>query len=65
MHDRVKPRHMYTVVDEYEKGKERWLTLQKRESQFRAKKYQLKADEIIKIPGQAKVHEENDIKEDI
>ena len=32
---------MYKIVEAYEKDGEQWLTVQKHESQFRVKKYQL------------------------
>ena len=43
---------MYRVIDIYEKDGEHWATIQKHETQFRVKKYQVKFAEIMLVPGQ-------------
>ena len=49
---KLKARQLYRIVDIYSKGNEPWATIQKHESQFRSKKYEVKLSEIILLPGQ-------------
>ena len=44
---------MYIVVDIFQQNSEQWCVLQKQETQFRAKKYQVKASEIVLVPNQS------------
>ena len=58
---KLKARQLYRIVDVYFKDKEKWVTIQKHDTQFRAKKYQVKAAEIIPLPGQAVSVSESDL----
>ena len=49
---KLKARQMYRIVDIYTKKDEAWATIQKHDTQFRAKKYEVKLSEIILLPGQ-------------
>ena len=49
---KLKARQLYKIVDIYSKNDEPWATIQKHESQFRSKKYEVKLSEIILLPGQ-------------
>ena len=63
---KLKQRSMHRVVDRYTKDNEEWATIQKHESQFRAKRYEMKLAELILIPGQATTNQEKDpIEEDM
>ena len=50
---KLKARQLYKVIEVYTKNDEHWATIQKHDSQFRSKKYQVKFSEIIPLPGQA------------
>ena len=50
---KLKARQLYKVIEVYTKNDEHWATIQKHDSQFRAKKYQVKFSEIFPLPGQA------------
>ena len=52
-HDKSKlrGRQIYKVVNTYFKDNEPWATLQKADTQFRAKSYEVKTSEIVPIPG--------------
>ena len=51
----MKARQLYRIVDIYELNDEKWVSIQKHDTQFRAKKYQVKVSEIIPLPGQTVV----------
>ena len=57
---KLRARQLYRVIDVYDKDSERWATIQKHDSQFRAKKYEVKLSEIIPLPGQAVSDSPND-----
>ena len=48
---KLRGREMYKIVDIYSNDDEIWATLQKTESQFRSKQYQVKTAEIFHVPG--------------
>ena len=50
---KLRARQMYIVVDIFQQNSEQWCVLQKQETQFRAKKYQVKASEIVLVPNQS------------
>ena len=52
---KLKARQLYRIVDIYELNDEKWVSIQKHDTQFRAKKYQVKVSEIIPLPGQTVV----------
>ena len=52
-------RHLYRVIEVYVKDGENWATIQKHETQFRVKKYQVKFAEIILVPGQPQQAEQS------
>ena len=60
---KIKPRHEYTIVKTFQKHGETYATIQKRESQFRSKRYDVKMTEIFPLPGQRKKDEENEEEE--
>ena len=47
---KLKSREMYKIVDIYNENNECWATLQKFDSQFRAKDYKVKTTEIFSVP---------------
>ena len=49
---KLKARQLYRIVDIYTKTNEPWASIQKHDSQFRAKKYEVKLAELILLPGQ-------------
>ena len=49
---KLKAREMYKVMDIYRENQETWATIQKHNTQFRRKKYEVKTAELILIPGQ-------------
>ena len=49
---KLKARQLYRIVDLFHKDDEKWATIQKHDSQFRAKKYQVKLTELLPLPGQ-------------
>ena len=56
--------HAHTITDIYEENGQKWVTVQKQHTQFRAKKYKVKMSELIKIPGQQS-NKETDIVQDM
>ena len=50
---KLRARELYVVVDTYEKQNEVWATIQKRNSQFRTRKYEVKLAELMLLPGQS------------
>ena len=49
--NKLRGREMYKVVELFFKNNESWAKIQKTESQFRAKTYEVKTDEIFPVPG--------------
>ena len=49
---KLKARQLYRIVEIYSKDNETWATIQKHDSQFRAKQYEVKLSEIMLLPGQ-------------
>ena len=49
---KLKARELYKVVELFEKNDEPWAVVQKHDSQFRLKKYNVKLDELFLLPGQ-------------
>ena len=58
---KLKPRQPYKIVDIFEKNGENWAVIQKHDSQFRAKQYKAKFNEIVKLPGQ--ISQKDDVEE--
>ena len=50
--NKLKARELYKVTDVYDKDNEAWATIQKQNSQFRTKKYEVKSAELLLLPGQ-------------
>ena len=48
---KLRGREMYKVVKIFDHNNEKWATLQKAETQFRAKQYKVKFSEIFHVPG--------------
>ena len=62
---KLRSRELYLVVDIFTEQGETWATIQKRNSQFRAKKYSVKTSELLLLPGQQFYeNEDNDEDED-
>ena len=59
---KLKARQLYRIVDLFHKDDEKWATIQKHDSQFRAKKYQVKLTELLPLPGQTIVKSSEDSK---
>ena len=49
---KLKGREMYKIMEIYKKNEEYWAKIQKHESQFRSKEYDVKLTEIILVQGQ-------------
>ena len=49
--NKLRGRQMYKILNTFIRDGEPWLTLQKADTQFRAKSYDVKESEIIPIPG--------------
>ena len=49
---KLKAREPYKVVELFEKNDEPWAVVQKHDSQFCLKKYNVKLDELFLLPGQ-------------
>ena len=49
---KLKARQPNKVVETFMKNSEPWATVQKHDSQFRAKQYKVKEAELVKLPGQ-------------
>ena len=47
---KLRGREMYKIVDLFNENNECWATLQKSDSQFRAKDYKVKTSEIFSVP---------------
>ena len=48
---KLRGREMYKIIELFIKDDEPWAKIQKTESQFRAKSYEVKTDEIFLVPG--------------
>ena len=49
---KLKARELFRVTDIFSKDNESWAIIQKHNSQFRSKKYQVKISELLLLPGQ-------------
>ena len=61
---KLRAREVYVVVETYQKENEPWAIIQKKNSQFRNKKYDVKLAELLPLPGQIDVEELTDIAEE-
>lgn len=57
---KLRSREMYKIVDVFNENNECWATLQKSDSQFRAKDYKVKTSEIFSVPG-PKLKDQGDV----
>ena len=62
----LKPRDSYRVTDrDNDDTKDPWLTIQKHNDQFRAKKYKVKQSELMRSPGQIEQANTDPMDEDL